>query len=49
LASTNTSQTSFLNENPGDYRCVITGGGEILKELHFTIGENALDGHLIHR
>ena len=29
-----------MNENPGDYRCVITGDGDILKELHFTIGED---------
>jgi hypothetical protein len=28
----------FLSENPGPYRCVISGGGEILKELHFEVG-----------
>lgn len=27
----------FLSEHPGEYKCVITGGGKVLKELYFTI------------
>ena len=27
----------WMNENPGDYRCVMASGGELVKELHFTI------------
>ena len=34
----------FLNENPGEYRCVITGDGEVLKELFFRVG---LDGNIV--
>ena len=34
----------YLSENPGEYRCVITGNGEILKELYFTIGK---DGQIV--
>lgn len=30
----------FLSDNPGDYRCVVTGDGEILKEIYFTVGED---------
>jgi len=28
-----------LSEHPGDYKCVITGGGAALKELYFTVDE----------
>lgn len=34
----------YLNENPGEYRCVITGDGDVMKELFFTVGP---DGHLV--
>ncbi len=34
----------FLNKNPGDYRCVISGGGEVLKELFFKVGA---DGEIV--
>ena len=34
----------YLNENPGDYRCVLTGGGEIIKELFFSVG---VDGEIV--
>jgi hypothetical protein len=32
----------FLSENPGEYRCVVSGNGEVLKELYFTIGGDGL-------
>lgn len=32
----------FLRDNPGDYRCVLTRGGEIDRELHFTIGADGM-------
>ncbi len=28
----------YLDQNPGKYRCVITGDGDILKEVFFTVG-----------
>jgi hypothetical protein len=34
----------WMNENPGEYRCVVTGDGEILKELYFTVGK---DGNIV--
>lgn len=34
----------YLNENPGEYRCVVTGGGKVLKELFFRVG---LDGEIV--
>ena len=34
----------YLSENPGDYRCVITGDGEVLKELFFKVGA---DGNIV--
>ena len=34
----------WLNENPGDYKCVITGDGEIVKELYFKVGA---DGEVV--
>lgn len=34
----------YLNESPGDYRCVVTGGGEIIKELFFSVGT---DGEIV--
>ncbi len=30
----------WLHENPGEYKCVILGDGEVLKELYFTVGED---------
>ena len=29
----------WLHENPGEYKCVIVGDGDVIKELHFTVGE----------
>ena len=34
----------YLNENPGEYRCVVTGGGAVLKELFFRVGQ---DGEIV--
>ncbi len=34
----------FLNDNPGEYRCIVTGDGEVLKELFFRVG---LDGNIV--
>ena len=31
------AQTSFWPPRHGEYKCVITGGGKVLKELHFTV------------
>lgn len=32
----------FLDQNPGEYRCVISGAGNILAELFFTVGEKGV-------
>lgn len=32
-----TTYTYVLSEHPGEYKCVITGGGAVLKELYFTV------------
>ncbi len=34
----------WLNENPGEYTCVITGDGKRIKEIKFTVGK---DGRLV--
>lgn len=34
----------YLNENPGEYRCVATRGGEVLKELFFRVDA---DGEIV--
>ncbi len=34
----------WLDKNPGDYKCVITGDGKKIKEVSFTVGK---DGRLI--
>lgn len=32
----------FLKNNPGKYRCVLTRGGEIDREFHFTVADGAV-------
>jgi hypothetical protein len=32
----------WLSKNPGEYRCVIMGGGEILKEVFFTVKDGKI-------
>lgn len=34
----------WLDKNPGEYKCVITGDGKAIKEVYFTVGA---DGHLV--
>lgn len=34
----------WMNENPGDYKCVITGDGDVVKEVHFKVGA---DGEVV--
>ena len=34
----------WLDQNPGDYKCVITGNGKVIKEVYFTVGS---DGHVV--
>ncbi len=34
----------WMNENPGDYRCVVTGDGDVIKELFFRVGD---DGEIV--
>jgi len=34
----------ILRDHPGEYKCVITGGGEVLKELYFTVNAK---GHMV--
>jgi len=34
----------WMNENPGDYRCVVTGEGDVIKEIYFTVGA---DGEIV--
>ena len=29
----------WLHENPGEYKCVIVGDGDVIKEIYFTVGE----------
>ena len=37
-------QPHWLDQNPGEYKCVITGDGKVIKEIFFTVGEG---GHLV--
>ncbi len=34
----------WLNENPGEYKCVVLAEGEVIKEIYFTVGK---DGEVI--
>lgn len=38
------SKWMYLSKNPGTYRCVITAGGEVVKEVRFAVGD---DGKLV--
>ena len=35
-----TTEPHWLHENPGEYKCVIVGDGDVIKEIYFTVGED---------